>query len=513
MHRKTTVAAAVIALGSVTLTACSAPLDAAGSASSTGAATTSTAAAYDSDATVDIQVGLEPTSLDVTSTSGAALEQILIPNVYEGLVDRTDDGDFVPALAESWEVSDDGLTYTFALREATFHNGSAVEASDVIWSLDTARAADSVNPDAARLARVAEITAPDDSTVQVVLSERDINFLDALTTNAGVILDEQDETDLATADNGTGPYTVTQWNQGSTLTLERYENYWGETPHNAEAVFHFIDDPATAANALQSGEIDLFTTSTADTTPLFESDDSFAVSQGDSTSWMTLGFNSAKAPFDDVNVRRAVRMAIDKQGLIDILGGQAIAVGGMSVPSDPWYEDLTNVNSYDPEAARDLLAEAGQENLQVTFRVANTYDARIGEYIAAQLKEVGIEVTIDTLEFSTWLEEVFQGGDYQMTMVLHVDPWMVNNYANPDYYWHYDDPTAQELAVQARQSATLDERNEVMKEFVRYVSEQAASDWLYSPTTVVISAADVTGYPVDRIANRMPVASIEVAGR
>lgn len=512
MHRNTTAAAAVIIVSSLALAACSSNSSSAGTTAAEST-TSVEAAAYDPDATVDIQVGLEPTSLDVSTTSGAALEQILIPNVYEGLVDRTAEGEYEPALAEDWEVSDDGLTYTFTLREATFHNGSAVEASDVVWSLNTARAEDSVNPDASRLARVAEVTAVDESSVAVVLSERDINFLDALTTNAGVILDEQADTDLASASNGTGPYTVAQWNQGSTLTLERYDDYWGETAHNAEVVFHFIDDASTAANALSAGEIDIFTTSSADTTPLFEEDDGFTITEGDSTSWMTLGFNASTAPFDDVNVRRAVRMAIDKEGMIEILGGQAIEVGGMSVPSDPWYEDLTDIDAYDPEAARELLDGAGIDTLQVTFRVANTYDTRIGEYIVAQLAEVGIEVTIETMEFSTWLEDVFQGGDYQMTMVLHVDPWMVNNYGNADYYWHYDDATAQELVVEARQSQTMEERDEVMQELVRYVSEQAASDWLYSPTTVVVASADVTGYPVDRIANRLPVSSIEVAAQ
>lgn len=467
---------------------------------------------HDPDATVRLQLNLEPTSLDVTTDSGAALRQVLIPNVYEGLVNRTQEGEFEPALAEDWEVSDDGLIYTFTLREnVLFHDGEQMTAQDVVWSLEQSSAEDSTNPHAARVSGITGVSATDERTVEITIDERNINFLDALTTNAGVILREGSEVDHSGETNGTGPYTVSQWNQGSTLSLQRFDDYHGEPARNGEVVFHYIDDATTAANALTTGEIDILTATTVETRPLFEDDDSFTITEGDSTSWMTLAFNTESEPFDDPDVRAAIRMAIDKEGLISVLGGQSIRVGGMSVPSDPWYEDLTDVHDYDPEAARDLLAEAGAEDLSVTFRVANTYDAQIGEYLAAQLGEVGIDMSIDTMEFSAWLEEVFQATDYEMTMVLHVDPWTINNYGNPGYYWNYDDAQAQELVTQAREADSLEERDERMADLVRYVSEEAVSDWLYSPLTVVVSDAEVTGYPVDRIGDRLPVRDIEVA--
>ncbi|MGV9768229.1 ABC transporter substrate-binding protein [Microbacterium sp. NPDC003461] len=488
----------------------------AGCASATGTSATEAGmeSAADTDATVHLQVGLEPTSLDVSAQSGASLEQLLIPNVYEGLVDADGEGGFEPALATDWTVSDDGLTYTFTIRDdVAFHSGSPLTMDDVVWSLEAAAADDSLNPDAGLFAGIDEITPVDDSTLEITLASRDSDFLESLTSNAGVILEEGADVDLANETNGTGPYTVTQWNQGSTITLERNDDYWGEAPLNREVVFHYMTDATTAANALLAGEIDVLTTTTADTLSMFEGDDAFTLTEGDSRSWMTLGFNNAVEPLNDERVRHAIRRAIDKDGLIEVLGGQATRVGSMASPADPWYEDLTDIDAYDPESARELLAEAGQEDLELTFRVSNTYDTRISEYVAAQLAEVGIDVTIEQMEFSSWLEQVFTGGDYEMTMVLHVAPALAKNYSNPDYYWNYDDATAQQLVADAREALELEERNEKLRELARHISEQAVSDWLFSPTATIVASADVTGFPVDGIANRLPVSGIQVAAR
>lgn len=466
----------------------------------------------DTAASVHIQVGLEPTSMDVSTTSGAALEMLLIPNVYEGLVDSDGEGGYEPALASEWQMSEDGTAYDFTIREGvTFHSGEPMTVEDVVWSFEQAAADDSVNPDAGLLAGVASIEKSGEDAVTITLDKPDSDFLEALTSNAGMVREEGSTVDLANQTNGTGPYTLAQWNQGSTATLARFDDYWGEPARNAEAVFHFMSDATTAANALMAEEIDILTSSTAETTPLFEGDERYTVTEGDSRSWMTLGINHAAAPLDDVRVRQALRQAIDKDGLIQVLGGQAIRVGSMSGPTDPWYEDLTDIDAYDPEGARALLAEAGAQNLELTLRVSNTYDSRVSEYIAAQLKDVGVTVAIEQLEFSTWLEEVFQGKDYELSMVLHVAPALAKNYSNPNYYWNYDDAAAQDLVAQAKVATSLDERNELLGELARHVSEQAASDWLYSPVTRVVARAGVSGFPVDGLANRLPASGIEVA--
>ena len=464
------------------------------------------------DATINIQVGLEPTSLDVRSTAGASLQQLLIGNVYEGLVARIPGGEVEPALATVWTVSDDGLTYSFDLRDAVFHDGAPLTVDDVVSSLEAASAEGSLNPDAKKMTGVASVAAVDDDTVEIALDARDINFLDTLASTGGLIVRANESADLANVTNGTGPYGVDQWNKGATIALERFDDYWGDAPLNRTVVFHYIAEPTTALNALATGEVDILTGATAETVEYFEGEGEMVIIAGEATSWMTLGMNSGSGPLADVDVRRAINMAVDKEGLVEALGGYASIPSSLTATTDPWYTDLSDVNPYDPEAARALLAEAGYTDLGLTLTVANNYDTKISEYVAAQLAEVGISLDIVSVEFSTWLEQVYNGKEYELTLVLHVDPWTLTYYGNPDYYWNYDDTTAQQLVVAARKAADFAERDALLSELAVRVAEQAASGWLYSPQSMVIATPAVTGYPVDRIANHLPVSEITVAG-
>lgn len=464
------------------------------------------------DATINIQVGLEPTSLDVRSTAGASLQQLLIGNVYEGLVARIPGGEVEPALATVWTVSDDGLTYSFDLRDAVFHDGAPLTVDDVVSSLEAASAEGSLNPDAKKMTGVASVAAVDDDTVEIALDARDINFLDTLASTGGLIVRANEGADLANVTNGTGPYGVEQWNKGATIALERFDDYWGDAPLNKTVVFHYIAEPTTALNALATGEVDILTGATAETVEYFEGEGEMVITAGEATSWMTLGMNSKSGPLADVDVSRAINMAVDKAGLVEALGGYASIPSSLTATTDPWYTDLSDVNPYDPEAARALLAEAGYTDLNLTLTVANNYDTKISEYVAAQLAEVGISLEIVSVEFSTWLEQVYNGKEYELTLVLHVDPWTLTYYGNPDYYWNYDDTTAQQLVVAAREAADFAERDELLSELAVRVAAQAASGWLYSPQSMVIATPAVTGYPVDRIANHLPVSEISVAG-
>lgn len=484
----------------------------AGCTSTGSAATEGQGANTDPTAIVDIQVGLEPTSLDVRSTSGAALVQLMRGNVYEGLVGMSEDLEIEPALASEWEISEDGLTYTFKVREGVvFHDGTPMTIDDVVGSLTASSAEGSLNPDAKRMTAVASIEATDDQTVVVTLTQRDISFLDTLTTAAGFVTPQTADLDIASTSNGTGPYTVDQWNQGSTISLKPADNYWGDAPKNGGVTYHYITDATTAATALRGGEIDMIAGANAETAELFRNDDAFTVSEGASTSWMTLGMNNASGPLADQKVRQALRQAINKQELIEVIGGGAIEVSSMTVPSDAWYVDTSDSAPYNPEAAEKLLAEAGYENLELTLTVANTYDSIITEYIAAELAKVGVNVKIEQVEFATWLENVFKGKEYELTMVLHVDPSTLSYYANPGYYWNYDNAEVQKLVASAATAASVEDRNKNLSEVAKIVADDSASDWLYSPQTLIVTDSALEGYPTSRIANNLRLADITVA--
>lgn len=466
----------------------------------------------DPTAIVNINPGNEPSNLDVRATSGAGLTQLMRYNVYETLVGIDENFEIYPLLASEYEVSEDGLTYTFTIRDGVkFHDGSDLDVEDVVASLEEVTAPESVVPGATRMTAVDTIEATDDSTVVITLSNRDINFLETLTTWAGYIVSSENEVDLKSEANGTGPYTVAQWNQGSTITLEPNADYWGEAPKNGGVVMHYITDDTTRQTALRSGEIDMVVTASNDTANLFRDNEAYTVTEGASSNMMTLGFNNQSEVLSDQRVRQAIRQAINREELIEVIGGNADEVGSMVTPSDPWFVDLTDVAPYDPEAAKALLAEAGQENLSLTLKVSNTYLPIISEFIAAELEEVGIDLKIEQMEFAAWLDDVYTAKNYELTMVLHVDPTTLTYYGNPDYYWNYDNPEVQQLVAEAKEAASLEERDEKLRKVATIVSEESASDWLYAPANLTVANSKLSGYPTGRTADNLPLANITVS--
>lgn len=464
------------------------------------------------DAVVNLGFLLEPSGIDPTTVSGAALDQLVDDNVYEGLVRRMPSGDLEPTLAESWDVSDDGLTYTFNLRQGVqFHDGSDFDAADVVATLEASSAEDSKNPDAKLMHAFESATEIDEKTVEVRLKEKDINFLEAMGSKAAMMVPSDNEVDLTTESNGTGPFRIGEWQTGNFISLERNDDYWGEQAGVKEAVFNYYDDISAAANALASGQIDILTSSDADTRSRFEGDSSIQTVEGDDTAYMTLAFNHENEALQNKDVRSAIRLGIDKNGLIDALGTNATRIGSMVSPAQAWWdESLNEIDSYDPEAARALLQNAGFEDLSLNLRVANQYDPAVSEYIASQLGQIGINVDIQPMEFSAWLDQVYQKKEYDMTMVLQVDPWTLTYYGNPKYYWNYDNAEAQQLTDEALSASSFDERDEKLGELARFVSEDAASEWLYSPKATQHVRQGVSGFPTDRIGSRYYVADITV---
>jgi peptide/nickel transport system substrate-binding protein len=474
----------------------------------TSAPDATTGGGGDTEASVVVGAVLEPTSLDIVTQAGAALDQVLLDNVYETLL-TFEDGESQAGLAELPEISEDGTAYTFTIPEGvTFHDGDPLTASDVVWSLDQSRAETAVA--AADLASVTAVTAPDDQTVEVTLSEPDNDLLFNLSRRAGVVLNEG-ATDLQNTANGTGPFVLADWSQGSSITLERFADYAGEPAGVAEVTFQYYTDPNAAVNALTAGDADLLTGVSTDLVGQFEDDPEYVVTEGTTNGEFTLGFNNSRPPFDDVNVRRALRQAIDKQGFLDLFNGYGTLIGGPVPPTDPWYEDLTDVVPYDPEAARAALEAAGvAEGTSFTLTIPNFYPTTISEYVASQLAEVGVEIEIVPVEFSVWLEQVFTNVDYDLTGVLHVEPRDIGNYANPEYYWRYDNPEVQQLVADAKTAASPDEATDLLKQAARQISEDSPVDWLLLYSDLVVARAGVSGYPQNDTASRFDASGITV---
>ncbi len=468
----------------------------------------------DPDATVDVRLVLEPTSLNLFSTAGAALDQILLDNVYEGLlsVDTDDNDKIVPRLASSHTVSPDGLTYTFKLVDgAKFHDGSPLTSADVVWSLQQQTAPGSKGVFSADFATIAAVTAPDPSTVTVSLKERDTFLLWNLAQRGGAIYKQGTEfTSLDGAANGSGPFTLAQWNRGATITLARNDNYRGPKPKVAKVVFHYIPEPNAANNAQQTGQTDVQTA--ADPTLLQPfTGDGFTILRGTTTDKFTLAFNGTKAPFTNPDVRRAIRQAINKQDVIKAVGA-GTAIGSAVPPQDPWYEDLTSIDAHNPENAKKLLAGAGFPNgLELTLTVPSFYTRSISDVLVSNLKQAGITLTVKQVEFQTWLSQVYQNKDFDLSLVDHAEARDLVNYTKPGYYFGYADDQVRQWYAQARTASGDGDRDALLKKVARQVSEDAATDWLFLNQTHTVVRKGVYGVPKAETSNRYDLASLAVA--
>jgi len=491
-------AGALLVAGALVLTACTGGSD--------EPAPTSSAAA-DPDASVVIRLVLEPGNLDIRQTAGAALDQILIDNVYQGLVARTADQEIVPSLASDYEVSEDGLTYTFELREGvTFHDGQELTPDDVVWSLETRRDTPEWR-DSSRLANVESITA-DGQTITLTLSEPDSTLLWNLTGRAGIVLKEGDEVDYQTDANGTGPFVLDDWLQGDSITFVRNETYWGEPAGVAEVVFDYIPDNQAALNAALAGEVDVLTGFDATLGDQVEEGGDFELVLGESTDKGTLAFNQTEdSPLADQRVRQAIRQAIDHEAFIEAAQSGQTLYG--PIPSlDPGHEDLSDVAPYEPEAARELLAEADAEDLELTLTIPNFYPTTIPQILVSNLNEVGITLEVESVDFPTWLNDVYTNKDYELSFVLHTEAHDFENWANPDYYFTYDNPEVQDLYAQSVAATDPAEAEALLAEAARIVSEDAAADWLYNGASVLAVGTNISNMPSTNVNERLGLAEI-----
>ncbi|BDV30119.1 ABC transporter substrate-binding protein [Microbacterium terricola] len=501
MFRRTALAAAaLLAAGALTLSACTAD-----------PSTTPTATGTpDPNAEITVGLVLEPTNLDIRHTSGAALEQVLIDNIYQGLVTRTQDNEIVDALATGHTVSDDGLTYTFTLASGvTFHNGEDLTVDDVVDSLTAVKDDDTIIGHA-DFAGVDSIAADGDDTVVITLTEPNQNFLFTLTGPAGLVFKSGDKTDLQTAANGTGPFTLVNWTQGDSIEFARNDEYWGDKAGVAGVVLQYIPDFTAGVNAALDGTLDVLTAVDPTLAPQLDEAGGFTLTNGKTTDKGTLAFNNKKAPLDDARVREALRLAIDHQALVDTVGAGTTLFG--PIPElDPGYEDLSDVAPYDPAKAKELLADAGVEDLELTLTIPSFYGTTIPTVLVSDFNEIGVTLTVQSVEFATWLEDVYTNHDYDLSYVLHVEPRDFGNFANPDYYFGYDNPEVQSLYAEALATVDPDASADLLAEAARIVAEDDAADWLYNGQTITAVGDGISGFPQDSINSRLNLAGVAVS--
>jgi peptide/nickel transport system substrate-binding protein len=454
------------------------------------------ALAQQTDLTIALQ--LEPPHLDPTSAAAGAIDSVLYSNVFEGLTRFTETGAIVPGLARSWDISDDGLTYTFALQKGVmFHDGTTFDAEDVKFSLDRARSADSTNAQKALYSGISGVTVVDPATVEVTLDQPDGTMLFNLAWGDAVMVAPESIAGIKQTPIGTGPFQFDTWRQGDSITLVQNADYWGQAPYLTSATFKFISDPTAAFAAMMAQDVDAFSGFPApENLPQFEVDPRFNVLKGSSEGETILAMNNKMPPFDNPMVREAVAHAIDRQAIIDgAMFGLGTPIGTHFAPHNPDYVDLTGISVYDPDRARTLLTDAGYASgFTTTLKLPPpSYARRGGEIIASQLRNVGIETEITNLEWAQWLEEVFRGKDFGMTIVSHTEPFDIGIYARPDYYFQYDSPAFQELMTTLKGTTDPATRSDLLAQAQTMIAEEHVNGYLFQLAFPTVADARLEG--------------------
>ena len=458
---------------------------------------------------LSIGATLEPPTMDFTTSDAASIPQVLLYNVYETLVKLDAEGKIRPLLATRWDVSADGLVYTFNLDGgAKFASGTPVNAQAVVASIERMKAASS--PTIAKVHAVVDtLQAVDAGTVRVTLSRPSNSWLFQMTSKPGIVVDPALSA-IDTKPMGSGPYALGAWAKGSSVTLAKNTAYWGTPGRFDEVVFKYFVEPNAMISAMLSGDLDVISNLQAPSSlAQFQDTARYTVVEGTTTGEVTLGFNHSAPALANLKVRQAICHAIDRRKLVDtVWDGHGMLIGSMVAPTDPYYEDLSGTYPFDPAKAKQLLAEAGVGPISLRFRVPVTkYATDSAQFIAAQLKDVGIATTIEELDFTRWLSEVFQKGDYDMTIVAHVETRDIGQFANPGYYWRYNNTRFQQLIAQA-DAAPAAEFDALMKQAAKLLADDAAACWLWLMPNLLVARTGISGIPANATSLSFDLATI-----
>ncbi len=455
--------------------------------------------------TLAVQVPTEPPGLDLTSNPSSAIAQVVFDNVQEGLIKIDKTGKMVPWLAERWYTTD-SKNYTFFLRKGVrFHNGREMKAADVKFALDRAVNPETKHPYRVQYESIQDVIVRDDHTVTVTLKRVDATFLYTTARQGSVIYPREAVDTLKSQPIGTGPFTVSEWVRGDRITLAKNKDYWQKgLPHLDRVTFRFIPDPNSALAALKAGDIDVSAFGIGpESVNELKKDPRFQVIVGDMTNDVTLSMNNSKKPYSDKRVRLAITHAINKDEVLKgAMFGYGKVLGSNVDPTNPYYVDVSKRVPYDAAKAKQLLAEAGYPNgFEAVFKVAPQYyyTVRSAEVIVSQLAKVGIKASIQQVEWGQWLAQVFclapcQNPDYDMSIIGHAEAWDIGNFANPKYYFRWDNADFQKLFRESEIQVDDAKRRELYVKMQNMLADEAPAVWLYMHPRLVVTKKGVTGF-------------------
>lgn len=356
-------------------------------------------------------------SLDPYVSTAAGTREVMF-NVFEGLVKPDSEGNFVEAVASSVDISPDGLVYAFTLRDGVvFHNGTVCTTDDVLYSFETCAATSVYANVVAALSAIVE-TKVEGNVISFTLAEPNSDFLSAVSS---VYILPAGYSDQATQPVGTGPFRYVSRSIQENFVLERHEAYYGEGAKLDRVTYKIFEDSTALFNALDSGALDLVAHLTMD--QVNNLSNGYNVLEGTMNLVQAVYLNNAVTPFDNELVRKALCYAVDVDAMLDLTAdGHGTKVGSSMYPAFGKYFDasLADAYPYDPQMAKDLLAQAGYaDGFTFTIQVPSNYQPHVDTTVvlAEQLKQVGINAQIQQIDWNSWLSDVYAGRNFEATVV------------------------------------------------------------------------------------------------
>ncbi|RKN77106.1 ABC transporter substrate-binding protein [Paenibacillus ginsengarvi] len=510
--RKTFVAGfSALMVASLVMAGCGKTDNGASGSPSTGSGTGTPAASGQkvSGGTVRVAMATEPDNLD-PYLSAATDTGSMMDNVFDGLFEAGENSDLVPAIAESYKVSEDGLTYTFNLKKGVkFHNGADLTSKDVYYSYAKLSGLSGKAPLSSKFAAIEKIDTPDDYTVVLKLKAKDAAFLAA---NIVAIVPKDYETQ-SSKPIGAGPFKFVSYAPGQQLVLEKNDSFYDNAhkPQLDRVEFKFMPDANASVLALKSGDIDMVPGISAQ--GALQLGKGFEIVSGPQNMVQLLALNNSVEPLNNVKVRQAINYAIDKDVIIKTVAeGNGAKLGSNMSPAMKMYyqEGLDKRYAPSAEQAKKLLKEAGFENgFKLTITVPSNYKFHVdtAQVIAEQLKAVGIQATIKQIEWSNWLEDVYNNAKYEATIVGltgKLDPHEVLGRYETTYaknFFKFSNREFDGLVNKGRLEINESKRADLYKQAQTILTEQAAAVYIMDPSRSVAMKSTLHGfkmYPVQK---------------
>lgn len=449
----------------------------------------------------------EPDQLDPQKTTAYFSFEVL-ENVFDTLVEPDENLEMKPAVAQSWTVSPDQLTWTFRLRQGvTWHDGSPFTADDVVYSYR--RIIDQQLANVDKFSAVTDVTATDPATVRITVKQPTPNLLTNLGGFKGMAIVQRKNVEsgqIATHPVGTGPFSFVSQKSGDSITLKANPTYWAGAPKVSGVTFRFISQPSTALSALQAGEIDWTDSIPAQRVAQLKGDDSLRLAVTASNDYWYLALNEAKAPWNDVRVRQAIAYAIDRDAIVHATSYGTAVANQLAIPEgNPWYTPY-DTYSRDIDKAKGLLREAGATPKDLDMLVTTEYPETVtaAQIIADNLAPLGITVNIRTVDFATWLDEQ-NSGHFDMLMM----GWLGN--IDPDDFYYAQHHTKGTSNAQKFSNREVDrlldagrvetDRNARADDYAKAatrIADEVSYIYLYNPSVIQAWTTQLSGYEARR---------------